>query len=367
MRADIIERITALRAELHACPELSGREARTLQVLRDFLKDNTTLRLEPRDGWLLAEHFEGEGLPTLAFRADVDAVPVEGCPGEARHSCGHDGHSAGLCGLALALEGRRVGRNVRLVFQPAEETGEGARRICESWAELPAVDRIYGLHNIPGFPLGAVLVRRGCFACASCGLVVDVHGRPAHAAYPGDGANPSALLSRLVLAMPELIRDVLGGGERLLMHTVVGLRTGGENFGMSAAEGRLCMTLRGHDQRDIEALIEAVRAFARAGCEAEGMRCAFELRDPFPDTTNGDAACDEALARFRAAGLPVLELPEPMRWSEDFGWFLRARPGMFFGIGAGEDHPGLHTADYAFNDAVLPHALAALCALAGVD
>ena len=367
MNADIIPRIAALRAELHACPELSGRETRTLETIHAFLKANTTLRLERRDGWLLAAHREGDGLPALAFRADMDAIPVEGCPGAARHGCGHDGHCAALCGLALALEGRRVGRNVLLVFQPAEETGEGAKRVVADWPELSGVDRVYGLHNIPGYPVGAVLARRGCFACASCGLVADVRGRPAHAAYPGDGANPTALLSRLALAMPELIDHVLGGAERLLMHTVVGLRVGGENFGMAAAEGRLCMTLRGHDQRDIDALIATVKAFLEEGCAREGMTCSFALRDPFPDTTNDDEAFDEALSRFRAAGLPVTQLAEPMRWSEDFGWYLRERPGMFFGVGAGEDHPGLHTADYVFNDAALPRMLAAFEALAGIE
>ena len=366
MNAEQFEKILALRAALHACPELSGRETRTLDTLFAFLKENTSLRLERRDGWLLAGHVEGGGLPSLAFRADVDAIPVEGQPDAARHGCGHDGHSAALCALALALEGRRVGRNLWLVFQPAEETGEGAKRICSEWRELAGIDRVYALHNIPGYPLGAVLVRRGCFACASCGLVVDVLGRPAHAAYPGEGANPVPLLSHLALAMPGLIENVLGGADRLLMHTLIGLRAGGENFGVSASEGRLCMTLRGHDQRDIHALIAAVKAFVEDGCAREGMTCAFALRDPFPDTTSDDAVVDDALARFRAAGLPAALLPEPMRWSEDFGWFLRARPGMYFGIGAGENCPGLHTAGYAFDDAVLPHALAALSVLAGL-
>ena len=73
------------------------------------------------------------------------------------------------------------------------------------------------------------------------------------------------------------------------------------------------------------------------------MICAFELRDAFPDTTNDDALYDDALARFRKAGLPVVELAEPMRWSEDFGWLSKAVPGVYFGIGAGEHCPGLHT------------------------
>ena len=362
LNAEQMARIVALRCRLHEAPELSGREARTRALLAEFLRRNTTLDVREGEGWLLATHREGENLPTLAFRADMDAIP-DGCGG-ARHGCGHDGHSAILCALALAVEGRTLGRNLAFLFQPAEETGEGAKRICDRWPGLDDVDRVYGLHNIPGHPLGTVLVRRGCFACASCGLVVRLTGRPAHAAYPGDGANPCALLSRLVLGLPGMIDDILAGDDRLLMHTVVGLRAGGENFGLSAAEGQLCLTLRGHRQADIDALIDRVRAETEAGCRAEGLDCAFELRDVFPDTTNGDGAFDEAVARFRAAGLPVKPLDEPMRWSEDFGWYLRRRPGMFFGVGIGEDYPGLHTDAYAFDDAVIPHALRALLALA---
>ena len=363
MRNDEAEKLIALRARLNACPERSGQERRTMDVIEAFLKQNTTLCVERMDGWLLAEHREGDGLEIVGFRADMDALPAEGSPGAARHGCGHDGHSAILCGLALWLEGRRLGRNVRLIFQGAEETGEGARHICETWPGLSSLHRLYGLHNIPGFPEGTLLARRGCFACASCGLIVRVQGRPAHAAYPGDGANPAELLCRLVLALPGMIDDILDGDSRLLMHTVVGLNLGGENFGLSASDGVLCLTLRGHRQADVDALIGAIRAFTERGCAGEGMSCGFESRDVFPDTSNPPEIVDEACERWRAVRLPVVQLDEPMRWSEDFGWYLKRVPGMYFGVGAGTSHPALHTAGYDFNDRVIPAAVAALAAL----
>lgn len=364
-----LEKIVALRQKLHACPERSGHERATMAAIRAFLEENTTLAVEDMGGWLLATHWEGNGLEQIAFRADMDAIPVEGSDcdarhgADARHGCGHDGHSAVLCGLAMLLEGARTGRNIRLIFQPAEETGEGARHIAETWPGIRDISRIYALHNIPGFPREKILMRRGCFACASCGLVVRVVGRPAHAAYPGDGANPIELLSRLALETPKMIEDILAGDGRLLMRTLIGLRAGGENFGLSASEGQLCLTLRGHRQADIDALIEAIERFTREGCAAQGMTCAFERRDVFPDTTNGDAAFDDALARFEAAGLPVHTLAEPMRWSEDFGWLLKAVPGVYFGIGDGEDYPGLHTDAFQFDDGIIPAALRALWAL----
>ena len=361
--AEQMARVVALRRDLHACPERSGRETRTMAAIRAFLAENTTLILRDMGGWLLASHLEGDGLPEIAFRAELDAIPVEGSDCDARHGCGHDGHSAILCGLGLMLEGARTGKNVRLIFQGAEETGEGAKRVCESWPGLDGLSAIYALHNIPGFPKGEILMRRGCFACASCGLTVDIQGRPAHAAYPDEGANPIALLSRLALETPDMIREILAGEDRLLMRTLIGVRAGGENFGLSASEGRLNMTLRGHRQADIDALVAAIRARAEAGCAGAGMTCSFALRDVFADTTNDDGIFDDALARFGAAGLAVRALSEPMRWSEDFGWMLRRAPGLYFGVGAGEDWPGLHTADYRFDDGLIPVALRALWAL----
>lgn len=261
------------------------------------------------------------------------------------------------------LEGERTGRNIQLIFQPAEETGEGALQICRSWPGLGRLCALYALHNIPGFPRGAILMRRGCFACASCGHVVSIQGRPAHAAYPGDGANPIELLSRLALETAEMIEGILDGDSRLLMRTLIGLQAGGENFGLSASEGRLNQTLRGHRKADIDALIARIEARTQAGCEAQGMLCRFELRDVFPDTANDDAVYLDALRRFRRAGLDIVELAEPMRWSEDFGWYLRQVPGLYFGIGAGENSPGLHTDGFCFDDGLIAPALRALEAL----
>lgn len=361
MKRQNLELIKQLRGALHACPELSGQENVTMETLYAFLKKHTSLEIIQKDGWLLAKQDEGETFPTIAFRADMDAIPGGNGP---RHGCGHDGHSAILCGLAMELEGMATGKNIRLIFQPAEETGAGAKMICDTWDELRGVDRIYGLHNIPGHMKGALLIRDECFACASCGMIVSIKGRPAHAAYPSDGANPAEALSRMVLEIPGMIEDILSGENRLLMHTVVGLNLGGENFGLSASEGRLCLTLRGYRQSDIDALGCRIRSRARELCKPQNMQCSFELRDVFPDTTNTPSIVSEACKIWEDAGMPVRTLAEPMRWSEDFGWYLKNVPGMFFGIGSGENAPGLHTETYEFDDELISPAVDAFMALA---
>ena len=142
------------------------------------------------------------------------------------------------------------------------------------------------------------------------------------------------------------------------------MRGGDDSLSQAAPDSSLGEgALRGHRQADIDALASRIEGFLRAGCAAQGMSCRFELRDVFPDTTNPAAVVDEAVAKWSAAGLPVRLLEAPMRWSEDFGWYLKEIPGMFFGVGIGEGHPGLHTTEYCFDDGIISRAAEAFFTL----
>lgn len=155
MEQVLLDQITALRAQLHACAEVSGREVVTKHTLLTFLREHTSLELHELAGGFYAAHREPEGTkPTVALRADYDALATP--EGGAAHLCGHDGHAAALCGVALMLEGQSIGRSVFLLFQGAEETGAGAALCCELF-DREKVGEIYGAHNLPGFPFGAVL------------------------------------------------------------------------------------------------------------------------------------------------------------------------------------------------------------------
>lgn len=160
------EKIQALRQALHQCPERSDQEYETIEKLKLFLQKNTTLELHPKDGWFYALHREEQATQTIAVRADMDAI--ENSHGQLFHGCGHDGHSAILAGLGLALEGKRLGKNVCLVFQPGEETGTGGKRVCRELFQERRPDFMLGCHNIPGKP----------WARCSCGehLRLRVHG-----------------------------------------------------------------------------------------------------------------------------------------------------------------------------------------------
>jgi amidohydrolase len=196
------EKILRLFHTLHACPEMSGKEDKTRKILLDFLKDNTSLEIRDWGSGFYAAHTEKNGASGngkenggIALRADFDALLMP--DGSAKHLCGHDGHAAALCETALRLKGRTVGRNVYFLFQPAEETGEGAEKCLDIFRE-ENISEIYGCHNLPEIPFGKVVTRPGTFACGSLGLTLTFTGKPAHAAYPENGISPAHAVGELL-------------------------------------------------------------------------------------------------------------------------------------------------------------------------
>ena len=317
---------------------------RTRALLQDFLRRHTGLELFPVGEGFCALHREDSDRRPVVLRADYDALATpDGTP---CHLCGHDGHAAALCGAALLLEGRRVGRTVALLFQPAEETGAGAAPCCEIFDRLPDA-LVFGCHNLPGFPFGQVLTRPGTFACASRGVTLFLTGKPTHAAYPENGVSPASAVGKLLCLLPELAAPEKYTGMALC--TVIGVRMGEKAFGAAAEKAEVWLTLRGEHNTDLELLRARVLEGAGQLAKESGLGFRFEEQDVFPATENTPEQAEAVLATLRGS-----ELAEPMRWSEDFGHYLLHRPGAFFGIGCGEAWPALHTRGYEFPDALLP-------------
>ena len=377
-----LELITELRRALHRIPETAGNERATMAAVRDFLRQRTSCRIVPREGWMYAyfpgRQAAGKGsgaeLPGIAFRAELDALPI---PEDAEepgalpyasthpgisHRCGHDGHMAALCGLALALEADPPERPVWLIFQHAEETGAGGKT-CSALLAEKGISEVYAFHNLGGYPEGTLLYRRGLTQPASEGLRLSFTGRACHASAPEDGVNPAAAAARTVLYMEERQR---AAHEGLLLATVTGLTAGTGDFGISAGSAELRATLRADDEARMFELEREVTAFAAREAEAAGASVSSEIRDLFPETRNDGACLDRVLSAAADCGIPSMEMPRPWRASEDFGWYLKACPGAIFYIGTGEDWPALHTAEYDFNDAVLPAAVDVFTRLAGM-
>ncbi len=348
------KRLRDLRSMLHQCPEKSGKEGQTVELLKDFIRNHTSLTIIEREGWFYAVHEEEGAKECIGFRADMDAVTGE--DGMLFHGCGHDGHSAVLAGLCLLTEGKSLGKNVYFIFQPAEETGKGGE-MCSRLLAEKGIDRIYAFHNLPGFPLGRVVLKKGTFACASKGLILRFKGRQSHAAYPEQGVNPAWLIGELICRIPEFTRHQEMKG--MVLATIVEVRVGEENFGISPGDGKLALTLRAEWLSDLERLQECILSFAEEKAVGQGMELQYDFQDEFPDTVNDPGIVEECRNMLEEKGICCVEAEVPFRWSEDFGWYLKRAGGMFFGVGAGEDCPGLHTAGYEFPDQVMETAIAA--------
>ena len=382
MDRENLEKIKRLRHELHAHPELSMKERETKRRLMEFLRENTKLFIEDRGHYFYAyANGKNEELEPIAFRADMDALPMEekaGLPYGSKnpgvcHKCGHDGHCAALCGLALEADRLGTDRPVYFIFQHGEEIGGGGEE-CAGLIREKGIRRVFAFHNMSGYPEGQVLVKSGVTQCTSKGLTIYMEGTPAHASQPEDGKNPAAALAKLALAIEAMAggqqgEENAGQGESIaapgenssfggfVLATIVELSAGGRNFGIAASKGSVSVTLRADYERDLNRLEEGIRETAQRLAKQYGLALSFEEQDFFPETVNDPEAV--SLVRRAAASLkiPVRELSQPFRASEDFGYYLKQCPGAIFYIGNGEDHPQLHTAEYDFNDGILERAV----------
>ena len=351
-----------LRQQLHNIPEPSMLEKKTKKTLIEFLQKETDLKIVDCGSWFYAwkkgENKTAQG--AIAFRADMDAVSLNGKT--VGHFCGHDGHSTILAMTGKKLTGKTPNRDVYLIFQPGEETGAGGT-ICSTLIKEKEITEIYGLHNIPGYAKGAILLRKGTFACASTGLRIHMKGSPTHAAYPENGKNPSEILARLILKVGDLTSQYQNQGKVVRM-TVIGVSIGSTSYGMSASDGEVRFTVRAEKEAEFEAYLTEIRKLATNVAEQGGFSLELEEIERFPATENHDESVEKIRIMAEKLGLPIQELSEPMRWSEDFGYYLRECKGAFFGIGDGEEYPQLHTAEYEFPDEILAIAVKLLFAIA---
>lgn len=357
MEKDLLNKIIALRKKLHEIPERSLAETKTKQTLMQFLQENTTLSIVDCGKWFYAVRKAdvGDRKAPVAFRADMDAVCAKG--GQPGHYCGHDGHSSILAGLALYLDKGKteLNRDVYFIFQPAEETGQGAK-LCLPLLEEKKIGEIYGLHNIPGYPKNHILIKEGTFACASTGIEIRMTGTPSHAAYPEAGKNPGFALAKLLLEVEKLTEQVNETGGFVRM-TLIGMEIGSESYGVSASDGVLRLTVRGERECIFEEYVTAIKELAKERAKEENLTLAIHEIERFPATENHMDSVKKLRACAAKQGLPVTELKEPMRWSEDFGYYLQKTEGAFFGIGDGEDHVQLHTEQYEFPDEIIETAV----------
>ena len=371
MKQEILRLAEELRHELHRYPELSNREEGTKQRLMAFLRTHTKMEVVDRGPWFYAVHRGAPHGDRLAFRADMDALPIDETielpygstvPGVS-HKCGHDGHCAALAAFAMAVDRCGCDNTVYCIFQHAEETGDGAKE-CVALVEEENIRAVYGWHNQCSFPLGEVAVREDTMQCASKGMSMYFEGIPAHASDPGVGRNPAMAIARLIRGLPDLYRAE--DYEGLVLCTVIHVEIGEEAFGTSASKGVLRITIRGENEWEMDRLERRVDALAYGLAAEYGLNYHTAFCDVFPETRNHKESVDALRAVCRELSIPVHTMPHPERSSEDFGHFTKVAKGVYFFLGNGNDISH-HTTPFDFPDALLGTAVEIFCRLAGVQ
>ena len=359
-----MQNLIELRHILHAHPELSGQEALTNGILNEWVKQTRPdLLIEKIGGYGLAAIYKGaKPGKRILIRGDIDAlhipepnnIPYRSQNQGVSHKCGHDGHATILCGLAQWLGEQRPDQGeVVLLFQPAEETGQGAQAILsDPLFEQIKPDVAYGLHNLPGFNKGQIIVREGCFAAASFGLKMTFDGRTAHASQPETGHSPSELLAVLIHAL-EKRREQLKEVTPLTTFVITHASLGEETFGVAPGHAEIWLTLRSFHDKYLDMMASQVIEMCQSLAKARLFDFSFTEHEAFA-ATDCDAACLKTIEQAALnLELDLGHLDEPFRWSEDFGRFGSICPIGFFGLGSGTEQPALHDPMFDFPDNIL--------------
>ncbi len=362
--SDIAE-LTAFRRRLHEQPEISNEEEQTAIEVVSFLTPTEPDQILTGLGGhgVAAIYDSGRPGPTVLFRSELDALPIEETgdvphrsrvPGKS-HMCGHEGHTT-----ILAALGRQFGRQrpasgrVVLMFQPAEETGNGAAGVvADPRYDTILPDYAFSLHNLPGTPLGHVRLKEGVVNCASRGIRIVLGGKTAHSSMPETGVSPMNAVSVLMPALTGL-----GGGrfsdDDFAMVTVTHVSMGEAVFGIAPGRAEVWATLRTRLDERMAALAAAAEAMAREAASRSGLTCEIDYHEIFVASLNHPEAVAELRKAMDAEGVTHDDAELPMRASEDFGHFgHRSKSAMLF-LGAGTDHPQLHNPDYDFPDDLIP-------------
>ena len=345
--------IISHRRALHAIPEVQWDLPLTSEYVTKALQELNCRVFSPVDTAVCA-FFDFGAADAIAFRADMDALPIEETtglpfasthPGK-MHACGHDGHMAILLELARRLsEKENLPHNVLLIFQPAEESPGGAKIICDTGIlEQHQVKAVFGLHLWPGLEKGVVFSRVNELMSSGCELTVDIYGKSSHIGNASAGIDATAAAMEFYRMAREAEADFPDEIFRLLNF---GKFQSGTVRNALSAHARLEGSVRSFQEEVFQTMDRKLREAAAAVEAKFGCRVEITLGEGYPAVLN-----DEQMLKRVMAVADVAMLDKPSMTSEDFSWYQRYVGGTFFFLGLG-DVPALHATNFNFDEAVL--------------
>jgi amidohydrolase len=371
------EDMTTWRRDFHAHPEIGFEEERTSAAVAAKLAEfGCEVHRNVGKTGVVGVLRSGNSPQSVGLRADMDALPIveaNDMPYRSQndgrmHACGHDGHTTMLLGAAKYLAAtRNFDGTVNFIFQPAEEGLGGAKAmLADDLFERFPCDFVYGMHNMPGHPVGTFAIRPGTMMAAGAFFDIFIDGKGSHGARPEDGIDPVVIAAQMTMALQTIVSRNVEPIEPAVV-SVTQIHTGAA-YNVVPDNAVLRGTARAFS-REVMALIESnMRRTAEHIAASFGARARLDFRHLFAPLVNepqetevfaevaGEIVGDGNVDRRRSRVLG----------SEDFSFMLEARPGAYINIGNGTEgsHAApLHNPHYDFNDAVLPFGAAAFAAL----
>ncbi|MCO6188135.1 M20 aminoacylase family protein [Rhizobium sp. L1K21] len=366
--AELQEEIAEWRRHIHTQPELLFAVEKTAAFVAEKLKSFGVDEIVTGIGKTgVVGLIKGKGPGrTIGMRADMDALPITEQTGKPwastvpgmMHACGHDGHTAMLLGAAKYLaETRNFSGSVAVIFQPAEEGGGGGNEMVkDGMMERFGIQEVYGMHNMPGIPVGQFAIRQGPIMAATDEFKITIKGHGGHAAMPHLTIDPIVAGSQIV----NSLQTIASRNADPLQSVVVSVTKFNAGFAHNIipTEAVIAGTVRTlmPEMRDLAQ--KRLTEIAEGVAKAQGAVADVYYDRNYPVTFNhAEETQYAAAAAGEVAGSTNVNAEvAPVMGGEDFSYMLEARPGAFIFIGNG-DTAGLHHPEYDFNDEIIPHGI----------
>lgn len=358
--------IAGWRQHIHQNPELGFEEHQTaafvVDRLRDFGITDITTGIGQTGVVAVIEGKTNTSGRTIGLRADMDALPImeatglgyaSQTPGK-MHACGHDGHTAMLLGAAQYLaETRNFDGRCVLIFQPAEEGGGGGNEMVkEGLMERWSIDEVYGMHNMPGYPVGQFAIRAGALLAAADQFDITIEGQGGHAAAPHEAVDTNLAAAHIVIALQSIASRNVDPVKQVVV-SVCTLRSDTVSHNVLPQTVQLIGTSRTLDE-DVRDLTEKrLRDIVTLTAEAHQCSADITYERGYPVTVNHDRETEYAADIAEKVVPGVWRDTPPIMAGEDFSFMLNTRPGAYMMLGNG-DGPTVHHPMYNFNDDAIP-------------